>query len=60
MQPKPPQGFKDYLMNRRSYVLAGKAPVTPSVIYPQSLPSQMKDLFAEQETERHRLRMQVT
>ncbi|XP_063235279.1 ankyrin repeat domain-containing protein 11 isoform X1 [Bacillus rossius redtenbacheri] len=61
VQPKPPQGFKDYLMNRCTYVLAGNAssrmPI-PIISPPQSLPEQMKDLFAEQEKERYRLRMQ--
>ncbi|XP_018562141.1 ankyrin repeat domain-containing protein 11 [Anoplophora glabripennis] len=58
VQPKPPQGFKDYLMNRCTYVLAGTAPTTPNITYPQTLPSQMKDLFTEQEKERYRLRTQ--
>ncbi|KAJ8927506.1 hypothetical protein NQ314_020001 [Rhamnusium bicolor] len=58
VQPKPPQGFKDYLMNRCTYVLAGTAPTTPNITYPQNLPSAMKDLFTEQEKERYRLRTQ--
>lgn len=58
VQPKPPQGFKDYLMNRCTYVLANTAPTTPNINYPPTLPSQLKDLFAEQEKERYRLRMQ--
>ncbi|RZC40936.1 ankyrin repeat domain-containing protein 11 [Asbolus verrucosus] len=58
VQPKPPQGFKDYLMNRCTYVLASTAPTTPNISYPPTLPSQMKDLFTEQEKERYRLRMQ--
>ncbi|CAH1110351.1 unnamed protein product [Psylliodes chrysocephalus] len=58
VQPKPPQGFKDYLMNRCTYVLAGTAPTSPNVNHPQSLPQIMKDLFTEQEKERYRLRTQ--
>ncbi|XP_044269479.1 ankyrin repeat domain-containing protein 12 isoform X1 [Tribolium madens] len=58
VQPKPPQGFKDYLMNRCTYVLASTAPTTPNISYPPTLPPQMKDLFTEQEKERYRLRMQ--
>ncbi|XP_072391523.1 uncharacterized protein [Diabrotica undecimpunctata] len=58
VQPKPPQGFKDYLMNRCTYVLAGTAPTTPNITYPQTLPPQMKDLFTDQEKERYRLRTQ--
>ncbi|KAL1517982.1 hypothetical protein ABEB36_001673 [Hypothenemus hampei] len=58
VQPKPPQGFKDYLMNRCTYVLANTAPTTPNINYPPTLPAQLKDLFADQEKQRYRLRMQ--
>lgn len=58
VQPKPPQGFKDYLMNRRSYVLEGKSPAEPVVALPASLAAAMKDTFAKQEKERHKLKMQ--
>ncbi|KAK4877390.1 hypothetical protein RN001_009896 [Aquatica leii] len=58
VQPKPPQGFKDYLMNRCTYVLSGTAPTTPNITIPATLPGQMKDLYSEQEKERYRLRMQ--
>ncbi|XP_012255639.2 ankyrin repeat domain-containing protein 11 isoform X1 [Athalia rosae] len=58
VQPKPPQGFKDYLMNRCTYVLAGNANKEPNVNPPVSLHCAMKDLYGEQEKERHRLRMQ--
>ncbi|XP_046679067.1 ankyrin repeat domain-containing protein 11 isoform X3 [Homalodisca vitripennis] len=61
VQPKPPQGFKDYLMNRCTYVLAGNAssrlPVS-QVAPPASLQGPIKDLFVEQEKERFRLRTQ--
>lgn len=60
VQPKPPQGFKDYLMNRCTYVLAGTAPTSPNISYPPTLPPPMKDLFTEQEKERYKLRMQVS
>ncbi|XP_055702521.1 ankyrin repeat domain-containing protein 11 isoform X2 [Phlebotomus papatasi] len=58
VQPKPPQGFKDYLMNRCTYVLAGKTSTEPTVNYPASIPGAMKEVFAGQEKERHRLKMQ--
>ncbi|XP_043495142.1 ankyrin repeat domain-containing protein 12-like [Polistes fuscatus] len=58
VQPKPPQGFKDYLMNRCTYVLAGNVNNEPNVNPPVSLQSLMKDLYIEQEKERYRLRMQ--
>ncbi|XP_025190948.1 ankyrin repeat domain-containing protein 11-like [Melanaphis sacchari] len=61
VQPKPPCGFKDYLMNRRTYVLAGNSKshivniLTPS---PANLHKQLKKLFVEQEKERQRLHVQ--
>ncbi|GAB0097537.1 hypothetical protein DMENIID0001_131830 [Sergentomyia squamirostris] len=58
VQPKPPQGFKDYLMNRCTYVLAGKTSAEPTINYPASVPAAMKELFAVQEKERHKLKMQ--
>ncbi|XP_045463000.1 ankyrin repeat domain-containing protein 12 isoform X3 [Harmonia axyridis] len=58
VQPKPPQGFKDYLLNRCTYVLANTTSTSPNVSYPPNLPAQMKDIFTEQEKERYRLRMQ--
>ncbi|XP_014247673.1 ankyrin repeat domain-containing protein 12 isoform X2 [Cimex lectularius] len=61
VQPKPPQGFKDYLMNRCTYVLANNANnrvPPPSGNPPASLPPGIRDLFITQEKERHRLLMQ--
>lgn len=55
----PPEGFQDYLVSRRTYVLAGKTPTTPNISYPPSLLPQMQDLFTEQEKERYKLKMQV-
>lgn len=46
-------------MNRCTYVLAGTTPTTPNITYPATLSSQLKDIFAEQEKERHKLRTQV-
>ncbi|KAL0100821.1 hypothetical protein PUN28_019301 [Cardiocondyla obscurior] len=57
VQPKPPQGFKDYLMNRCTYVLASNAK-EPNINPPVNLHGSMKDLYIEQEKERYRLRMQ--
>ena len=59
--PKPPQGFKDYLMNRGTYVLASNAKsrlAIPLLNPPPSLPPLMKEMFIEQEKERHKLRIQ--
>jgi len=61
VQPKPPQGFKDYLMNRCTYVLAGNSNnrIPPaSTSPPTSLPAGIRDLYIAQEKERHRLLMQ--
>ncbi|XP_059478282.1 ankyrin repeat domain-containing protein 11 isoform X2 [Neocloeon triangulifer] len=59
VQPKPPQGFKDYLMNKCTYVLAGKATTRVRMQPPpQTLPPPMKDLFVEQEKARYRLCLQ--
>lgn len=58
VQPKPPQGFKDYLMNRGTYVLAGKTQMEPQVNFPANIAVAMKELFTQQEKERHKLKMQ--
>ncbi|XP_022251520.1 ankyrin repeat domain-containing protein 12-like [Limulus polyphemus] len=59
--PKPPQGYKDYLINRCSYVLEGNAASrlsVPMIPPPQSLSGSMKELFVHQEKERYKLRLQ--
>ncbi|KAK9499459.1 hypothetical protein O3M35_002491 [Rhynocoris fuscipes] len=61
VQPKPPQGFKDYLMNRCTYVLASNASnrvPPPNTNPPANLHPGIKDLYIAQEKERHRLLMQ--
>ncbi|XP_073973151.1 uncharacterized protein isoform X2 [Rhodnius prolixus] len=61
VQPKPPQGFKDYLMNRCTYVLASNATnrvPPPNTNPPANLHQGIKDLYIAQEKERHRLLMQ--
>ncbi|XP_068085369.1 ankyrin repeat domain-containing protein 11 isoform X2 [Anabrus simplex] len=61
VQPKPPQGFKDYLMNRCTYLLAGNAANCISVSMaspPPNLQLPIKNLFIEQEKERRKLQMQ--
>ncbi|XP_014230586.1 uncharacterized protein LOC106654938 isoform X4 [Trichogramma pretiosum] len=57
VQPKPPSGFKDYLMNRCTYVLARNTKEEPTVTIPASVPAAMKDLYTQQEQERYDLRM---
>lgn len=59
VQPKPPQGFKDYLMNRATYALAGRVQLDPaSLVCPAALNPPMQELFVAQERERYKLRMQ--
>ncbi|XP_035232790.1 ankyrin repeat domain-containing protein 12-like [Stegodyphus dumicola] len=61
VHPKPPQGYKDYLLNRCSYVLEGNAASrlsVPMISPPQSLEGSIKELFIQQEKERYRLRLQ--
>ena len=61
VQPKPPQGFKDYLMNRKTYLLHDNAHERlrsiPMIQPPQSLDGPLRDLFKSQEEERYKLRM---
>ena len=60
VQPKPPQGFKDYLMNRKTYLLQGNAHErlrSMSMVQPpSSLRGPLRELFAQQEKERFKLR----
>lgn len=59
VQPKPPQGFKDYLMNRGTYALAGRTALDPaSLIGPAALSAPMQEMYVAQERERYKLRMQ--
>ena len=59
VQPKPPQGFKDYLMNRKTYLLQGNAHERlrsiPMIQPPHSLDGPLRDLFKQQEEERYKL-----
>lgn len=58
VQPKAPQGFQDYLMNRRTYVLDAKTQSDVTTNIPVTIATPMKDLFTLQEKERHKLKMQ--
>ncbi|XP_060857241.1 ankyrin repeat domain-containing protein 12-like [Metopolophium dirhodum] len=61
VKPKPPSGFKDYLMNKRTYVLAGNNDsriVNTQNSTPANLHEQLIKLFVEQEKERQRLHLQ--
>lgn len=61
VQPKPPQGFKDYLMNRKTYLLQGNAHERlrsiPMIQPPHSLDGPLRELFKQQEEERYKLRL---
>ena len=63
VQPKPPQGFKDYLMNKKTYHLQGNTgkdsriqPI-PKIAPPPSLEGPLRELFLQQEDARYKLRM---
>lgn len=61
--PKPPQGFQDYLMNKKTYHLQGnigkdsRIQPIPKIAPPPSLEGPFRDLFLSQENERYKLRM---
>lgn len=61
VMPKPPEGFKDYLMNRRTYLLHDNAQERlrsiPKLEPPPSLDGTLKELFEGQENERYKLRV---
>ena len=61
VQPKPPQGFKDYLMNRKTYLLQGNArerlSSIPMIQPPTKLDGPLRELFKVQEEARYKLRM---
>ena len=57
VEPRPLKGLEDYLMNRRTYLLQGKNSLEPNIIIPPLLPPQMKEIFTEQEKERHKLKL---
>ncbi len=61
MLPKPPEGYKDYLMNRKSYLLEENAEerlkLIPKLEPPPSLQGPLRDLFVDQENERYKLRI---
>jgi len=59
--PKPPVGFKDFLMVNCTYVLQGNVTSTLSVpmLPPPNLVAEpMREFFIQQEKERYRLRLQ--
>lgn len=61
MFPKPPEGYKDYLMNRKTYLLHDysqeRLNSIPKSDPPPSLEGPLRDLFVEQENERYKLRI---
>ena len=58
--PKPPEGFKDYLMNKKTYLLRENAQERlrsmPLIQPPSSLKGPLRELFIQQEKERFKLR----
>ena len=61
VRPKPPQGYKNYLLVNNNYVLQDKASSrlsVPMLSPPNSISGPMKELFKKQEEGRYRLRLQ--
>ncbi|GFS32906.1 ankyrin repeat domain-containing protein 12 [Nephila pilipes] len=63
VHPKPPQGYKNYLLNRGTYVCEkngnkSSSRSIPMLSAPQSLEGSIKELFVIQENERYKLRRQ--
>lgn len=56
--PKPPRGFHNYLMIRKTYALTTNSDNEPKIIFPPKLPPQMRKLFEIQERERYKWKMQ--
>ena len=60
VHPKPPEGFKDYLMNKKTYLLQDNASdrlrSMPLIQPPPSLKGPLRDFFVIQEKERFKLR----
>merc|ERR1711874_307675 len=58
--PKPPEGFKDYLMNKKTYLLQDNASdrlrSMPLIQPPPSLKGPLREFFVFQEKERFKLR----
>jgi len=58
--PKPPEGFKDYLMNKKTYLLQDNAQERlrsmPMIQPPPSLSEPLRELFVLQEKDRFKLR----
>ena len=60
VQPKPPQKFEEYLMNRKTYLLKGNAErlrSIPMIQPPHSLDGPLRELFKQQEEERRKMRL---
>lgn len=63
VQPKPPSGFEDYLMNKRTYLLADKKNsvlLNMVKLPPVHLNEKLRQMFIHQEEERQKLRKQVS
>ena len=60
VRPKAPEGFEDWIMNKKDYLLRENAherlKTVPKAQPPSSLPKPLRDFFVEQENERFKLR----
>ncbi|KAH8405405.1 hypothetical protein KR222_011359 [Zaprionus bogoriensis] len=54
VKPRPPQGYNDYLLTKRSYLLQKNAH-TPQIQIPDDIPAAMQDIYLQQEKARQEL-----
>lgn len=54
VKPRPPQGYNDYLLTKRSYLLQDNA-VKPEIVIPEDIPEQMRQFYMQQEKARREL-----
>lgn len=54
VKPRPPQGYNDYLLTKRSYLLQDNA-VTPEIVIPDDIPEEMRPFYMQQEKARREL-----
>ncbi|XP_023164841.2 uncharacterized protein LOC111595376 [Drosophila hydei] len=54
VKPRPPQGYNDYLLTKRTYLL-NKNVTTPIIEVPDAIPENMRDFYMQQERARRDL-----
>ncbi|XP_036327504.1 ankyrin repeat domain-containing protein 12-like [Rhagoletis pomonella] len=54
IKPRPPQGYNEYLLNKKTYLLASNEKKVETVT-PGTIPAKMQEIFSIQEQERNEL-----